>query len=149
VSLSHRKFGESTYVSSGHSWYHFVTRHSDPWCLPISMSTMQAAIYVPSTLLKHRVKCISPLRFSVQHALLQSIQDQQGVNFPSISEQVVFHLPGSIQAPPDRPALGNLDHPLCCVMLSVFIFSPDSIHHILHCQIQCVGAMLFNHSIIL
>jgi len=66
-------------------------RHSDPKCLPIPMRNMPGAIYVPSTLLKHPVKCISPQGSSVQLVLPHSCRDQQGVHSPSVSEQAVSH----------------------------------------------------------
>ena len=55
------------------------------------MKTMPAAINVPSTLLKHAVKCISPQGYLVELALPQSIRDQQGVHSPAVSEQVLSH----------------------------------------------------------
>jgi len=70
--------------------------HSDPRCLPIPMRRMPAAIYEPSTLLKHPVKCISPRVSLVLFTLLESIRDQQGVHSPSLSEQVVSQLQVSI-----------------------------------------------------
>jgi len=70
--------------------------HSNPRCLPISIRIMPASFYIPSTLLKHLVKCISLQGPLVYLALLQSIQDEQGVHSPSISEQVVSHPPVSI-----------------------------------------------------
>jgi len=63
--------------------------HFDRQCIPIPMTSMPAAIFIPSTLLKHSVKCISPQRSSVQLALLQSTRDQQGVHSPLVSEHEV------------------------------------------------------------
>jgi len=68
-----------------------LKRHSDVRCLPIPISNMAAAIYVPSTLLKHFVKCFSPPGSLVQLALHQFIADQRGVHSPSVSKHVVSH----------------------------------------------------------
>jgi hypothetical protein len=65
--------------------------HSDLQCLPIRMRNIPATINVPSTLLKHLLKCIFPDRSVVQLALPLSDGDQQGVHSPSDSEQVVSH----------------------------------------------------------
>jgi len=42
---------------------------------------------------------------------------------------------------PDRPGLCNLDHPMCCILLSVPFFSPDSMHQTLDYGLQCLGAI--------
>jgi len=51
--------------------------------------------------------------------------------------------------PPDRPGLSNLDHPVCCTLLSVPVFSQDGMHQTLHSGIQWLGTMLFHQSLIL
>jgi len=51
--------------------------------------------------------------------------------------------------PPYRSGLCNLDHPVCRDLLSVLVFSPDHMHQTLHSGIQCIGAVLFHHSLIL
>jgi len=50
---------------------------------------------------------------------------------------------------PDRLRLCHLDDPVCRILLSIFVFSPHNMHQTLHCGIQCLGAVLFLHSIIL
>jgi len=51
--------------------------------------------------------------------------------------------------PPDRPGLWNLDHAVCRILLSFFVFSLDSMHQTLHSGMQCIGAVHFHHSLIL
>jgi len=70
--------------------------HSDLQCLPIPMRNMPAAISVPSTLLKHVVKCMFPQGSLVQHALPQCIWDMESVHSSSVSEQVVSNVQVSI-----------------------------------------------------
>jgi len=48
-----------------------------------------------------------------------------------------------------HPTLCNLYNPVCCILLSFFVFSPDSIHQSLHCRIQFICTMHFHYSIIL
>jgi len=50
--------------------------------------------------------------------------------------------------PPDRLWLSNLNHLVCRILLSFFVFSLDSMHQTLHSGIQCLSIMLFHHSII-
>ena len=51
--------------------------------------------------------------------------------------------------PRDRPGLGNLDHPVCRILLTIIVFSWDGRHQSLNRGIQCLGAVLFHHFITL
>jgi len=51
--------------------------------------------------------------------------------------------------PPYRPRISNQYHLVCSILLSFFVFGPDSMYRTLHSRIQCVWAMNLHHSIIL
>jgi len=51
--------------------------------------------------------------------------------------------------PPCHPGLCYLDHPVCGILLIVFVFCPDGMHHTLHTGIQCIGPMHFHHCLVL
>jgi len=54
-----------------------------------------------------------------------------------------------IRPPLYRPSRYNLYHLVCHILLSFFVFSPDSMHHTLYSGIQCLCTMLLHHSVIL
>jgi len=65
--------------------------YSDPRGLPIRMRAITGIIYVPSMLLKHPERCITPQGTLVVLVLAQFIQNQHGVHSHLVSEQVVSH----------------------------------------------------------
>lgn len=70
--------------------------HWEPQCLPALMKNVLTAIDELSIFLIHHMKCISPPGSAALLALSQSTGDQWGVQCPSVSERVVFHLRSSI-----------------------------------------------------
>jgi len=149
VALSDWKSGESTQVSSGH-------------LLCVCSEALLQSLVSPNTNGNHASSHLStrypaegPNKAILSTSVFQWVWSCSGhLRWTRHAVSIILnpgisHSQASIPIPSNWSALCDWDNWACRTLKCFVVFSPNGMHHTLHHGMQCIGNVIFHHSIIL